>query len=120
MLLEASGENAIRCVAKEPTMDHSTAEFENTIVLRVRGELDALSSPELRPIVNTLTRDKGCTIRVDLSELEHLDSSGVQTLVSLHKQARANGGSVSFVGVADQPLTLLKILRLDRVFALAA
>jgi hypothetical protein len=35
-------------------MDHSLTDCDNPKVLRVQGELDALSSPELRP---TLARD---------------------------------------------------------------
>ena len=100
-------------------MDHSLTDHDNTKTLRVQGDLDALSSPELRPTLDVLTRDEGCRIKVDLSELKLLDASGVGFLVSLYKRARANGGSVSFVGVAHQPLSLFKLLRLDRVFALA-
>ena len=92
---------------------------DNTRTLRVQGDLDALSSPELRPTLDVLTRDEGCMIKVDLSELKLLDSSGVGFLVSLYKRARANGGTVSFVGVADQPLSMFKLLRLDRVFELS-
>ena len=100
-------------------MDHSMTDYLNTKTLRVQGELDALSSPELRTTLDVLTRDEGCSIKVDLSDLKLLDSSGVGFLVSLYKRARANGGSVSFVGVADQPLSMFKLLRLDRVFELS-
>jgi anti-anti-sigma factor len=99
-------------------MNHSMTDYNNTKVLRVQGELDALSSPELRPTLDVLTRDEGCKISVDLTEVKLLDASGIGFLVSLYKRARANRGSVSFVGVADQPLSMFKLLRLDRVFAL--
>ena len=100
-------------------MSHSLTDFENTQVLSVKGELNALSSSELRPTLDALTRDEGCKIRVVLSGLKLLDSSGVGVLVALYKRARANHGTVSFVGVADQPLSIFKLLRLDRVFAMA-
>jgi anti-sigma B factor antagonist len=100
-------------------MFHSLVDFDNTQVLSLSGELDALSSPELRPAVDAMTRDAGCKIKVDLTGLTLLDSSGVGLLVSLFKRTRANRGSVTFVGVTDQPLSIFKLLRLDRVFAMA-
>jgi anti-sigma B factor antagonist len=99
-------------------MDHSLTESANTKTLCVHGDLDALSSPGLRGTLDDLTRDQGCTIKVDLSDVKLLDSSGVGFLVSLYKRTRANGGSVSFVGVVAQPLSIFKLLHLDRVFAL--
>lgn len=100
-------------------MNHSVTAEGDTTILRVSGELDALSSPELRPLLDSLARDRRSPITVDLSELRLIDSSGVGALVSLYKRVRANGGTVRFVGVADQPLVIFKLLRLDRVFALS-
>jgi anti-sigma B factor antagonist len=86
--------------------------------LRIRGELDALSAPELRPLLDQLVDDQRREVRVDLSELRMVDSSGVGALVSLYKRARAYGGQVTFVGVTAQPLVIFKLLRLDVVFGL--
>jgi anti-sigma B factor antagonist len=99
-------------------MVHSITDNEETKVLRIDGELDALSCSELRPTLDALARNPVHRIMVDLSELKHLDSSGVGALVSLYKNARATGGSVRFVGVANQPLRIFKLLHLDRVFSL--
>jgi anti-sigma B factor antagonist len=105
-------------VGEENDMDHSLTENGNNSVLQVGGELDALSSPELRPTLELLAHDLGRNITVDLSRLQLIDSSGLGALISLYKQTYANGGTVSFVGVADQPLVLFKLLRLDRAFGL--
>jgi anti-sigma B factor antagonist len=99
-------------------MNHSLTEHGTSSVLHVGGELDALSSPELRPMLELLAHDPGRNITVDLSMLKLIDSSGLGALISLYKQAYANGGTVTFVDVADQPLVLFKLLRLDRVFGL--
>ena len=45
-------------------------------------------------------------------------SRGVGALISLYKRAHANGGTVSFVGLVDQPLVIFKLLKLDYAFAL--
>ncbi|HLK41432.1 MAG TPA: STAS domain-containing protein [Polyangiaceae bacterium] len=101
-------------------MIYSFIDNDKSKVLRIDGELDALSCPELRPTLDVLARGRNHKITVDLSQLRHLDSSGVGALVSLYKSARAGGGSVRFVGVANQPLRIFKLLRLEHVFNLAA
>jgi anti-sigma B factor antagonist len=101
-------------------MNYSRSDEEKSTIVRVRGELDALSAPELRPLIERLIEDNCRDITVDLSELRLIDSSGVGALVGLYKRTRANGGDVRFVGLNSQPLVIFKMLRLDRVFGLSS
>ena len=101
-------------------MNYSRVDEEDATTLRIRGELDALSASELRPLLDELVGDQRRNVIVDLSELRMVDSSGVGALVSLYKRVRAYGGSVSFQGVTAQPLVIFKLLRLDVVFELPA
>lgn len=100
-------------------MNHTVVKDGGATVLRVRGELDALSCPELRPVLDALVAQGRCVITVDLSELRLIDSSGVGAMVALYKRVRANGGEVKFVGVTAQPLVIFKLLRLDRALELS-
>lgn len=100
-------------------MNYSRMDEEDATTLRIRGELDALSAAELRPLLDELVRDQRRNVKVDLSELRMVDSSGVGALVSLYKRVRAYGGDVTFAGVTAQPLVIFKLLRLDVVFGLA-
>jgi anti-sigma B factor antagonist len=84
-------------------------------VLRIEGELDALSAVDLRPIVGRIGDEKPRQFVVDLSRLRLIDSSGVGAIVALFKAVRSYGGNLSVVGVRDQPLAILRLLRLDRV-----
>src|ERR1700730_10239967 len=99
-------------------MNYSRMDDGTATTLRVRGELDALSAPELRPLFDELIDGERRDITVDLSELRLVDSSGVGALVSLYKRVRARGGEVRFSGVTAQPLVIFKLLRLDAVFGL--
>jgi anti-sigma B factor antagonist len=101
-------------------MNFSRIDEGATTTLRVRGELDALSAPTLRPLLDELVDTDRRDITVDLSGLRLIDSSGVGALVSLYKRIRANGGAVRFAGVTAQPLVIFQLLRLDSVFGLAA
>ena len=91
----------------------------DTTVLRLQGVLDALSCPELRPVLDALVEERKPAVTVDLSKLRLIDGSGVGAMVSLYKRVCANGGEVRLVGVAAQPLVIFKLLRLDRAFALS-
>ena len=99
-------------------MNYSQVEDGALTRLIVRGELDALSAADLRPLLDELVASNRNHITVDLSELRLIDSSGVGALVSLYKRIRARGGEVYFSGVSAQPLVIFKLLRLDLVFGL--
>jgi anti-sigma B factor antagonist len=101
-------------------MNYSRTDEEKATIVHVRGELDALSAPELRPLIERLIEDGRRDITVDLTDLRLIDSSGVGALVGLYKRTRANGGDVRFVGLNSQPLVIFKMLRLDRVFGLSS
>ena len=99
-------------------MNYSRMDNGDATTLRIRGELDALSAGELRPLLDKVVEDERRDVTVDLSELRLVDSSGIGALVSLYKRVRAGGGQLLFTGVTAQPLVIFKLLRLDVVFEL--
>ncbi len=99
-------------------MNFSREDEGDATTLYIRGELDALSAGELRPLLDQLVEQERKDVLVDLSGLRLVDSSGVGALVSLYKRVRASGGQVVFTGVTAQPLVIFKLLRLDVVFDL--
>jgi anti-sigma B factor antagonist len=97
-------------------MGHTRTDTTDETHLKIDGTLDAVTAPELRPVLDAIIAETKKVITVDLSSLRLIDSSGVGVLVSLLKRARAYGGEVRLVGLRDQPLAIFKLLRLDRVF----
>jgi anti-sigma B factor antagonist len=85
-------------------------------LLKIEGELDANTAPELRPVIEAVVAAQRQLVTVDLSALSSIDSSGVGALVSLYKRMRAAGGDVQISGLSQQPLAIFKLLRLDAVF----
>jgi anti-sigma B factor antagonist len=85
--------------------------------LKLEGVLDALTAPELRPALNQIVAEKRAEVVVNLESLRLIDSSGVGALVSLVKRVREYGGTVRVQGLRDQPLTIFRLLRLDRVLS---
>jgi anti-sigma B factor antagonist len=91
-----------------------------TVTLNITGELDAVSVPDLRPVLDDLITKGHKKIVVDLSGLRLIDSSGVGAIVYLFRKLRAVGGTVSVRGAADQPLAILRLLKLDQILLVDA
>lgn len=100
-------------------MNFLRTDSNDETVLKIDGVLDAVTTPEIRPTIETIVADKRRSITVDVSSLRLIDSSGVGVIVSLFKRCRAFGGTVRISGLKDQPLTIFKLLRLDKVFVLS-
>ena len=96
-------------------MTFSISKDVTPIVLKIEGELDAVTVPELRAAIDRLADSRPPQVVVDLSFLRVIDSSGVGAIVSLYKRVRATGGDVRVTGLRDQPLAIFQLLRLDRV-----
>ena len=94
------------------TIDDDASE----LVLKLGGQLDALSASELLPTIDKIISEKRAMIVVELSELELIDSSGVAAIVALYKRSRAVGSKLRVIGARDQPLAIFKLLRMDKVF----
>lgn len=86
--------------------------------LEIDGALDALTVRDIRPIIDAVVADRPKRVTVDLEKLNLIDSSGVGAIVSLFKRVKANGGEMKVVGAREQPLAVLKLLKLDGVFGL--
>lgn len=99
-------------------MNCTRTDLDGEIRLRIVGALDALTVRDIRPIIDSVVADKPKRVAVELHELTLIDSSGVGAIVSLFKRVKADGGQVVVVGAHDQPLAVLKLLKLDRVFGL--
>lgn len=87
-----------------------------TTRVSLRGILDFQTAPALGAPIDAIIRSKVTQVVVDASQLDIIDSSGVAALVKLFKGVRGYGGSMVVVGAKDQPLTIFKLLRMDKVF----
>lgn len=86
--------------------------------LHIFGKLDVITANDLKPVIDALIAERRPRVIVNLEGLDLIDSSGVAAIVGLYKRIRAAGGQVEVIGARDQPLTIFKLLRMDRVFGL--
>jgi anti-sigma B factor antagonist len=101
-----------------PTPAFEVQRSNNVTTVTVRGSLDINTAPQFAEEIDRIVATKPATVRVDLSGLDLIDSSGVAALVKIYKGVRGVGGSISITGARDQPLSIFKLLKMDKVFNL--
>jgi len=91
---------------------------DDVVVLQLKGNLDALTATDLRPMIDELVASRKTQVVFDLGGLTLIDSSGVGAIVSLFKRVRLLGGNVKIACLTNQPKEIFRLLRLDRAFDL--
>jgi anti-sigma B factor antagonist len=90
----------------------------STVSFMISGNLDATTCLEVRDRFEEAIATNPATVVLDLSGLRLIDSSGVGAVVSLFKRIRSAGGAFAITGLNGQPLSIFKVLRLDKVFGI--
>jgi anti-sigma B factor antagonist len=81
------------------------------------GRLDIESSPALRIRLLALIRGmRSGTVTIDMSEVTHIDSSGIATLIEALKIAREKQASLGLQGLHDPLLRLFEFSGVLRLF----
>ena len=117
---EPVAENKILAIADEaPRRGPLEVTNEGTeTTLHFRGSLDINTVSELHDWIDEILAAKPTNVVCDLSGLDLIDASGVEVLVKVYKHVRSTGGAASMINAHDQPLAILKMLRMDKVFNL--
>jgi len=91
-------------------------QLPNEALIRVTGEVDLYSSPELRKkLLKTIPSSRGDVV-VDLSGVSYIDSSGVATLVEGLRSARQHDIGFILSTPSEAVTQVLELARLDSVF----
>jgi len=96
-------------------MDVAATVDTDTVRLRVAGELDVLSVAHVVPVIEDLLRGPQARWIIDLSHLRIIDSSGVGLIIYTFRKLRDRGGELAIEGANAQPLSILRLMRLDQV-----
>ena len=87
---------------------------DSTIVLRLSGELDLGTAPELRQRLDELSGD-GVTLRLDLSTLDFMDSTGVSLLIAATQAAQDGGPSFELVRPRGEAWRVIELTGIEDV-----
>lgn len=72
----------------------------------------------IAPVIEEVLQAGPSRVTIDLERVSLLDSSGVNAIVSLRKRMSATGGQVVVVRARNQPLSVLKVLRLEALLGM--
>ncbi|MFD1427086.1 anti-sigma B factor antagonist [Kroppenstedtia sanguinis] len=87
---------------------------EQIITLIVSGEVDAYTAPQLRERLMPLCQKIG-EVRLDLSQVEYMDSTALGVLIGAYKQLRARQGRLVLTGMSPRLKRLFRITGLTEV-----
>ncbi len=67
--------------------------------LEVSGRVDLHTSSKLRSALNEWASDKASCVLVEVDNVNHMDTSGVATLIECQREMKEHGGRLLLVGV---------------------
>ncbi len=93
-----------------------TEEDQGTWTVRVSGEVDLYSSPEMRKAVVEEVPASADVLAVDLEQVAYMDSSGVATLVEGLRESSSQNRRFVLLRPSPPVRKVLELSRLDMVF----
>jgi len=85
---------------------------EGRAATRLSGDLDIVSSDDVKRDLAQLVDSGHVALALDLSDVGFVDSSGLGVLVAIHRHAESSGGSLVLRSVPPQVQRLFEITRL--------
>jgi anti-sigma B factor antagonist len=95
----------------------TTAAAEGAAVA-VQGEVDLRSAPFLREQLLAWVRRSTGTVRIDLSRVPYMDSSGVGTMVFVKRETERAGRRIVLIGLQPRVRSVFEITHLDKFFTI--
>ncbi len=86
-------------------------------ILRLAGEIDLCSVPELRDALASISGARRPII-LDLSEVTFLDSSGLSLVIDYWRQSQEHGSNFVVVGASGEVREIFRLTNLDQFIPL--
>ena len=96
-------------------MEISFFEDDLHYTLKIKGEVDVISSVVLDNALENALRSTDKDILVDCHELEYITSSGIGVFTSRVEDCEKSGRKIILFGVSDKIMKVFSILGLDKL-----
>jgi anti-sigma B factor antagonist len=96
-------------------LELSTLEGGNVRTIVVKGDVDMDSSPELRDELKRALKGVG-TLRLDLSGVGYIDSSGIAVLITGYRLAQKAGATFCLLDPSAQVRAVIELSQLQSFF----
>jgi anti-anti-sigma factor len=97
-------------------MEIQTAKDKNTVVVSVKGKIDAVTAPEFEKALGKLIAEGENTFLLNFSGLEYISSAGLRSLLSTAKQLKPKSGNILFCGLQGPVKDVFKISGFGTIF----
>jgi anti-sigma B factor antagonist len=97
-------------------MEINVQEQGGISILRVVGDIDVNTSPEVKASFDGLVKAKKEKVVVNLKGVNYVDSSGLATLVEVFKNMRAYDGKLKLTNLSSKVMGLFEITKLNNLF----
>lgn len=88
-------------------------------ILKVKGRLDAVLSPELEKTICEYLQNGRVKMILDLSEVNYINSAGFRMLLSVKKQVKTSFGTLIVCGIQREVFEMMKICGFDHVLEIS-
>lgn len=93
---------------------------DDRLVVRLHGPLSHERSADTQAeLVHLLAQRQAKSLVLNLTDVPHMDSSGIAVLLVARRRLGNTPGCVTLVGLSDTMLGLLRAVKLDPLFHLA-
>ena len=99
------------------SLETGLKEIDGTKVLDVTGEIDVYTAPQFKEAVNEVIAGGQKHLIINMANVTYMDSSGFGTLLSATRRLRPEGGTINLVKCNSAIDRILRITRLNTVFA---
>lgn len=97
-------------------MEIGTAKEKNTVVVSVKGKIDAVTAPEFEKALANMIAEGESAFLLDFSGLEYISSAGLRSILSTAKQLKPKGGNLLFSGLRGPVKDVFKISGFGTIF----
>ena len=92
-------------------------QVDDAVVVAAAGEITIRESPDLHKSLVEVCNRRPKKLVIDLSQVKHIDSSGVGTLVEAFRRVKQANGRMCLVGMTDMVRGVFEITKLDQFFS---
>ena len=99
-----------------PTPEKNKEEGKGAVVVRVTGEVDLHTGPDLRTTLQRIADDGHHHIVVDMTRVPYVDSFALGVMVDTQRRLKERGGDLYLAHITPFVMRAFEITRLIRIF----
>ncbi|QYE98034.1 STAS domain-containing protein [Paraclostridium sordellii] len=84
--------------------------------VEIDGELDVAGADKVKEYLNGLIEDKPMDLKIDFTNLEYIDSTGLGALIGVLKRLKVNEKDIYIINARKNVKKIFTITGLDKIF----